>query len=170
MVRFTKKMVKGIISIITSEPCKNRPALQSMRIRRDGYAYITNGYIVIRYKFETEVVPVDDKQEEFIIPASSLVYWYHNAKATDYLSELSILDLQSQSDQYQYPSIEELFAQRLKLLPMPETRIMKINGLLLEQFCKCAGNSDIKIQQLPDGIYVESIQEEKVDGIIMGLN
>lgn len=169
MVTFTKKMVKGIIDIITSEPTKTRSALKSMRIRRDGYAYITNGYIAIRYKFKSEIVPIDDNQEEFVIPASNLVYWYHNAKAGNYLSEISIIDLQTTQGVKPYPSIDDLFTQKLKILSPPEKHLHRFDAKLLEQFCKCAGENKVEMQSTVDGEYVKSLQDEQIDAIIIGL-
>lgn len=160
-------MVKGIIDIITSEPCKTRPALQSMRIKRDGYGYITNGYIAIRFKFQTEVVPRDDSQEEFVISADKLLYWCHNAKATDYLSEIEIPSLQTTEDILPYPDIAKLFENKIKIIP-PEKVLHRFDAKLLEQFCKCAGETKIELRGTVDGEYVKSVQDEEIDALIMG--
>ena len=166
MITFTKKMVKGIIDVITSEPCKSREALQSLRVKRDGYAYITNGYMAVRFKFQVESIPKDDKQEEFVIPAYKLVYWYRNAKAKDYLNELSILELQTNEDIKQYPDISKLFNEKIEYSGKSKHRF---NAKLLEQFCNCAGENNVEIQGTLDGEYVKSVQDEQIDGIIMGI-
>lgn len=167
MITFNKKMVKGIIDLITSEPCKNRPILQTLRIQRDGYGYITNGYMAIRFKFETEVVPLDENQKEFVIPAGELLYWYHNAKASDYLNELTIIDLQTTKDIGQYPDIAYLFQEKLKTVPFTKTE-HRFDDKLLELFCKCAGSTLVELKATSDGEYVKSIQDDNlIDAIIM---
>lgn len=40
MIEFTKKNIKGIIDIINSEPCRTRPALQTMRVQRESIEFI----------------------------------------------------------------------------------------------------------------------------------
>lgn len=166
MITFTKKMVKGIIDVITSEPCKTREALQSLRVRRDGYAYITNGFMDVRFKLQTEPIPRDDNQEEFVIPAYKLIYWYRNAKAKDYLNELSILDLQTNEDIKQYPDIGKLFEDKIKIIPT-EKVLHRFDAKLLEQFCKCAGETKIEFRATVDGAYVKSVQDEEIEAIIM---
>lgn len=165
MIRFNKKMVKAIIDIITSEPTKRLPSLQSMRIRRDGFAYITNGYITIRYKFQTEIVPIDPKEDEFVITAKDLLLWYHEAKASDYLSEISIVDLATKTNNLEYPDIACLFDQKIKRARARES--IRFDEKLLNMFCRAAGNTMIEAYPSDVCVYLKSVQEEQIEAILM---
>ena len=150
MIRFDRRMIKAIIDIITSEPTKRIPSLQSMRIRRDGFAYITNGYIAIRYKFQTEIVPVDPEEDEFLITAKDLLLWYYESKASDYLSENSIVDLATKTNSLEYPEVSYLFDEKL-----------------LNMFCRAAGNTMIEVYPSDVCVYLKSVQDEQIEGILM---
>lgn len=165
MIRFNKKMIKAIIDIITSEPTKRLPSLQSMRIRRDGFAYITNGYIAIRYKFQTEIVPVDPEEDEFIITAKDLLLWYHEAKASDYLSEISIVDLATKTNNSEYPDVSYLFDEKIKRIK--EKRVSRFDEKLLNMFCRAAGNTMIEVYPSDVCVCLKSVQDEQIEGILM---
>lgn len=160
-------MVSGIIKLLTSDPVKIRPALQTLRIRSDGkYGYITNGYICIRYKMEIEPKP-NDGSPEFIIPVENLIKWYKLANTKDYLDETSILSLQDKENDTVYPEIEKIFDAH----KIPERKDnFKIDSKLIECFAKCAGSTNIKITPLiGSAIHVQSIDNRNIDGVIMEL-
>ena len=108
MIEFTKKNIKGIIDVLKSNQ-NNHPDLKTMRIQRDGFAYITNGYLAIRWKLQTEPVPKDENQKEFVIPLDNLIKWYKLANTNDKLNELSILELQDKENKTDYPDISSIF-------------------------------------------------------------
>ena len=108
MIEFTKKNIKGIIDVLKSNQI-NHPDLKTIRIQRDGFAYITNGYLAIRWKLQTEPVPRDENQKEFVIPVDNLIKWYKLANTNDKLNELSILELQDKENKTDYPDIGSIF-------------------------------------------------------------
>ena len=168
MINFTKKQIKAIIDILKSEPCKTRPALQTMRIRRDGYGYITNGYLAIRFKFSLEPVPKDEKQEEFIIPLDNLVKWYKSADARKTLNELEILDLQDTENDTHYPNIEWLIEKRLSG-EVPKTDI-KVNSKLLSNILNITNKESlIQIHHYHECIHV-MFPDDNIDAILMEIN
>ena len=111
MIKLYKKQVKAIIDLLNTEPCKTRPALQTMRIKRDGYGYITNGYIVIRFKFELEPEPKDDKQEEFVIPVEKFYTWWKSAKTKDYLDEIALCNMH-EDNEFEYPRMDLIMKEK----------------------------------------------------------
>lgn len=160
-------MVKGIIELISSDPCKTRLPLQTIRIKKDGCAYITNGYMVIRYKFETEPIRKDGN-EEFVIPLDNLIKWYKEAKSKDYLNELGILNLMTLEDYGQYPDIPKLFNEKLKDADVRGE--IKLDTKLIGLFSKCCDNEQICIKTLiGKGLYLKPVQEYGIDGILMEL-
>ena len=168
MINFTKKQIKAIIDILKSEPCKTRPALQTMCIRRDGYGYITNGYLTIRFKLELEPVPKDEKQEEFIIPLDNLVKWYKLVDGRKMLNELEILDLQDTDNDTKYPNIEWLFEKRLSG-ETPKTDI-RVNSKLLSDILKItAKESLIQIHHYHECIHI-IFPDDNIDAILMEVN
>lgn len=164
MIKFNKKQVKGIIDVLKSEPCKTRPALQTMRIKRDGFGYITNGYLAIRYKFEIEPIPKEDSQEEFIITLDNLTKWYKLANYNDYLDELTILGLQDTANETQYPDVSYLFEKRIRG-ENPKTPI-RVNGKLIDEVIRCVGSGLITIEHFNECIYIKFI-ELPIDAIVM---
>lgn len=168
MLTLNKKQVKGILKVITSEPCKTRPALMTMRIKRDGFAYITNGYIAIRWKLEVEPVPKIDEQEEFIITAENLERWYKSANTKDKLDELSILELQDVENNTVYPDMAYLFDKHCRMEPSSEPFF--VDEELIKMFTDVAGNACMRVQVLSGCLHVNSLVELSIDCIIMGLN
>lgn len=168
MLKLNKKQVKGILKVITSEPCKTRPALMTMRIKRDGFAYITNGFMAIRWKLEVEPVPRIDEQEEFIITAENLERWYKLAKPKDYLDELTILALQDTENDTVYPDIAQLFDKYCKMTPSSEPFF--VDEELIRMFADVAGDACMRVQVLSGCLHVNSLVESSIDCIIMGLN
>ena len=168
MLKLNKKQVKGILKVITSEPCKTRPALMTMRIKRDGFAYITNGYIAIRWKLEIEPVPKSDEQEEFIITAENLERWYKLANTKDKLDELSILELQDTENTTVYPDIAQLFDKYCRMEQSSEPFF--VDEELIRLFTDVAGDSCMRVQVLSGCLHVNSLVESSIDCIIMGLN
>lgn len=167
MIRFNKKMVKGIIDILSSEPCKSRLPLQTIRIKKDGCAYITNGYMVIKYKFDTEPIRKDDG-EEFVIPLDNLKKWYKEAKSKDYLDELGILNLMTLEDYGQYPDMPKLINEKLK--DVDDRGEIKLDTKLLGLFSKCCDDERVKINTLINkGLSLQSIRNPKITGILMEL-
>lgn len=168
MLTLNKKQVKGILKVITSEPCKTRPSLMTMRIKRDGFAYITNGYLAIRWKLEIEPVPKIDEQEEFIITAENLERWYKLANTKDKLDELSILELQDIENTTVYPDIAQLFDKYCKMNPSSEPFF--IDEELIKMFTDVAGDACMRLQTLSGCLHVNSLVDSSIDCIIMGLN
>ena len=168
MLTLNKKQVKGILKVITSEPCKTRPALMTMRIKRDGFAYITNGYVAIRWKLELEPVPKFDEQEEFIITAENLEKWYKLANSKDKLDGLSILELQDVENTTIYPNMAQLFDKYCQM--KPSSKPFFVDEELIRLFTDVAGDACIRVQALNGCLYVNSLVESSIDCIIMGLN
>ena len=168
MLTLNKKQVKGILKVITSEPCKTRPALMTMRIKRDGFAYITNGYIAIRWKLEIEPIPKSDEQEEFIITSENLERWYKLANTKDKLDELSILELQDVENNTVYPDMATLFDKYCKMDSSSEPFF--VDDELIKMFTDVAGDSCMRVQVLNGCLHVNSLVESSIDCIIMGLN
>ena len=168
MLRLNKKQVKGILKVITSEPCKTKPALMTMRIKRDGFAYITNGYMAIRWKLEIEPVPKIDEQEEFVITSENLERWCKLANSKDKLDELSILELQDTENTTVYPDIAQLFDKYCKMTPSSEPFF--VDEELIKMFTDVAGDACIRVQTLSGCLHVNSLVELSIDCIIMGLN
>lgn len=168
MLTLNKKQVKGILKVITSEPCKPRPALMTMRIKRDGFAYITNGYIAIRWKLKIEPVPKIDEQEEFIITAENLERWYKLANTKDKLDELSILELQDVKNTTVYPDLAQLFDTYCRMNPSSDP--FCVNEELIKMFTDVAGGTDMRVQVTDECLHVNSLVEPSIDCIIMGLN
>ena len=170
MQEFTKKQIKGIINIINSEPCKTREALQTMRICRDGYAYITNGYVAIRWRFETEVVPKDDNQKEFVIPVENLIRWYKLAGSRDCLNELSILELEDKENITQYPDLAKIFKEKCKD-PSCETLHIDLNLIeMVNQATNCRNYHGYSVTihgHLLSGV---ELKRGSSEFLIMGLN
>lgn len=170
MQEFTKKQIKGIINIINSEPCKTRPALQTMRICRDGYAYITNGYVALRWRFETEVVPKDDKQKEFVIPVENLIRWYKLANAKDELNELTILELEDKENSTEYPDLAKLFKDKMKN-PSRETLSIDLNLIeMVNQVTNCRNYFGYSVTFYGSLAYGIEIKRKSIEFLIMGLN
>lgn len=168
MINFTKKQIKAIIDILKSEPCKTHPALQTMRIKRDGYAYIMNGYLTIRFKFSLEPVPKGEEQEEFIITLDNLVKWYKLANGRKTLNELEILDLQDKDNDTQYPNVEWLFEKRLSG-ETPKTDIKVNNKLLLNILNITGKESLIQIHHYHECIHI-MFPDDNIDAILMEIN
>ena len=168
MLKLNKKQVKGILKIITSEPCKTRPALMTMRIKRDGFAYITNGFMAIRWKLDLEPVPRIDEQEEFVITSENLERWYKMANSKDKLDELSILELQDVKNTTIYPDIARLFDKYCKMTPSSEPFF--VDEELIRMFADVAGDACMRVQVSSGCLHVNSLVESSIDCIIMGLN
>ena len=167
MIKLYKKQVKAIIDLLNSEPCKTRPALQTMRIKRDGYGYITNGYIVIRFKFELEPEPKDDKQEEFIIPVEKFYIWWKSAKTKDYLDEITLCNMH-EDNEFEYPKMDLIMKEkRGNSILVSESFI---HEPYIDIFTKICGYSDIKIEFMSThGIYLTSL-DEPIDGFFFEIN
>lgn len=170
MHEFTKKQIKGIINIINSEPCKTRPALQTMRICRDGFAYITNGYLAIRWRFEVEPVPKDENQKEFVIPVENLIRWYKLANSKDKLNELTILELEDKDNNSVYPDIAKIFKEKIK---DPKNNNIKLDLNLVEmvnQVTNCRNYYGYDINIFNNLICGEEIKRKSIKFLIMGLS
>ena len=171
MIEFTKKNVKGIIDILKSEPIKNKSNLQTMRIQRNGFAYITNGHLAIRWKFQLEPIPKDDNQKEFVITLDNLVKWYKLANTTDKLNELSILDLQDKEDVSQYPDMDQLFQNAKK---NNASNSILLNLQLVEDVHRCTNCRNYQgfklINYGSDILYGIENKREQIEFLIMGLH
>lgn len=170
MIEWTKKNIKGIIDILKIDDIKFRPALQSLRIRRDGYAYVTNGYVAVRWKLDSEPVPRDDNKEDIVIPLEKLIVWYklHSAKAT--LNEISILELQDLNDNTVYPDINKLFRQAIK---MPESKSITIDLKLIHQLhniTECRNYKGYEMYFKEDRIYMIENKRKYTEILVMGLS
>ena len=168
MMRIYKKQVKAILKLITSFPCQSRPALKTMRLKRDGFAYITNGYMAVRFELEIKPVPKDDNQTEFIIPAENLEKWYKTAKSSDYLDEVSILALQDTEDSTVYPDIAQVI--KLHLMSNLSNKDIYIDESLLKLFTGIVNDESILIKHYDKCVLVKSLKNPEIDGVIMELN
>lgn len=167
MIRLNKKQINGILKLLKSIPCQSRPALQTMRIKKDGFAYITNGFIVIRFKLELEPEPIDDNQEEFIITKDNLEKWYKSARSYDYLDETSILELQDKENTTIYPDMSKLFKEHLST---PSDNKICIDTNLLKLFDNISGYYGVTLVHYKNCVHIQSIKYPSIDGIIMELN
>ena len=142
-----------------------------MRICRDGYAYVTNGYVAIKWKLETEPVPRDDNQKEFVIPVENLIRWYKLASTKDILNELTILDLQDKDNATSYPDMTKLFN---KINNQQTCEDIDINLNLIELVNKavdCVKCDGFNLQiHCGSFIYGRSIKQEDTEFLIAGLN
>lgn len=168
MIKLYKKQVKAIIDLLNSEPCKTRPALQTMRIKRDGYGYITNGYIVIRFKFELEPEPKDDNQKEFIVPVEKFYTWWKSAKTKDYLDEIALCNMH-EDNEFEYPKIDMIMKEKLgNNISVRETYI---DSSYIDIFSKICGYPDVKIEfTSTHGLYLTSLIDKSIDGFFFELN
>lgn len=167
MIKLKRKQVKGVINILISPSTQGRDALRTMRICRDGYAYITNGYVAVRFKLEASPEPKDLKQKEFVIPVENLIRWYKLAKTHDYLDELSILELEDKNNDSQYPDMHLLFGNHMSTAQTKEEFLIDTD--MIKQFSDCIDGSKIKVKTIGTGLYVKSLDNPDVDGLIMGL-
>lgn len=166
MITLNKKQVKALIDILNSESCKTRPALQTIRIKRDGYMYITNGYLAIRFKLESGIVPREDSQEEFIIPVENLTKWYKMAERSDYLDELTICSLEDKDNDTQFPNIDYIYRNRLEF---KSDQYIKIDVKQLDTISKAMNQEILNIEHFSDCIYITSANKD-IDAILMEMN
>lgn len=170
MIEFTKKNIKGIIDIINSEPCRTRPALQTMRVQRDGFAYITNGYLAIRWKFQTEPIPRNENQKEFVIPVDNLIRWYKLANSKDKLNELTILELQDEENTTIYPDISLIFKEAKKN-NASNNITLNLHLIELVHHCTdCRNYQGFKVINYGKLLYGIENKRESIEFIVMPLN
>lgn len=169
MREWTRQNVKGIIDILKSEPIENRPALQTMRIFRDGYAYITNGYLAIRWKFDSELITIDN-QDEFIIPVENLIKWYKLASGKDCLNEINILELVDKDNDTMYPDVASLFKNKLKT---NKTDTVKMDLNLIQEINKvtnCRNYFGFTLTIYDNAlIYGKENKRENIEFLVMGM-
>jgi len=169
MITLNKKQVKGILDILKSDYNIPRPALQTIRIKRDGYMYITDGYVAIRAKLETEPVPKDDNQEEFVITLGNLERWYKLAKPKDELNEITICDLQDTENDTKFPDMATIYEQ---FLGKPKVKLESITFDVdkLKTAMAVFGTPYTKLECYGDEeYYVISIKGDEFDAILMPL-
>lgn len=169
MITLNKKQVKGILDILKCEDSITRPALQTIRIKRDGYMYMTDGYMAIRAKLETEPVPSDDSQEELVITLENLERWYKLAKPKDVLNEITICDLQDTEDGTQFPDMAALYKQ---FLDKPKVKLESVMFDVdkLKTIMAVIGADYTKIEFYGDEKnYVINIKGDEFDAILMPL-
>lgn len=169
MITLNKKQVKGILDILKSEYNATRPALQTIRIKRDGYMYMTDGYAAIRAKLETEPVPTDDDQEEFVITLENLERWYKLAKPKDELNEITICDLQDTYNDTLFPDMAALYKQYLdKPKVKLESAVFDVSKL--KTIMAVVGTDYTKIEFYGDeSQYIINIKGDEFDAILMPL-
>ena len=169
MIEWTKKNIKGIIDILKIDDIKGREALQTMRICRDGFAYVSNGYVAIRWKLESEPVPRDENQKEFVIPLDKLIVWYKLHDAKDKLNEITILELQDENNTTVYPDMARLFRQTINT---PESKSCRVNLDLIKQVhnaTDCRNYMGYKMSFHNNVIYMEENKRKHTEMLVMGL-
>lgn len=169
MITLNKKQVKGILDILKSRDSITRPALQTLRIKRDGYMYITDGYVAIRAKLETEPVPSDDDQEEFVITLENLEHWYKLAKPKDELNEITLCDLHDTKNGTQFPDMVALYK---RYLDKPKVKLESVffDVDRLKTIMAVIGTNYTKIECYGDEKnYVINIKGDEFDAILMPL-
>lgn len=167
MIEFNRKQVKAIIKFLSQQHCQIRPALQTIRIRRDGYAYITDGYMAIKFKLECEPVPSNADQEEFIISLENLDRWYRLANTKDKLNELTILELHDENNTTVYPDISKVFHSHLGNKISKDE--FKIDANIITEFVNITGYNKNQISMHDECIAIEPLGNNKILGIIMEL-
>lgn len=167
MIEFSRKQVKAIIKFLSQPHCQIRPALQTIRIRRDGYAYITDGYMAIKFKLDSEPVPSNGDQEEFIIPIENLDRWYKLANTKDKLNELTILELHDENNTTVYPDIPKVFHSHLGNKISKDE--FKIDVNIITEFVNITGYNKNQISMHAECIAIKPLENNKILGIIMGL-
>ena len=165
---FTRKQIKAIIVIITSEKTLGRDGLRSIRICSDNCAYITDGYVAIRWKFDSK--PLSNNQKELVIPAENLIRWYKLANPKDKLNEYTILELVDEKNDTSYPDMNRLFRERKNHLTKSSVK-MDLN--LIEKIHKvtnCRNYLGYELTIYGDMIYGIEIKRKDIDFLVIGLN
>lgn len=169
MITLNKKQVKGILDILKSKDSITRPALQTIRIKRDGYMYMTDGYVAIRAKLDTEPVPSDDNQEEFIITLENLERWYKLAKPKDELNEITLCDLEDKENDTQFPDMAKLYNDYLGK-PKVKMESVYFDVDRLKTIMTVIGTNYTKTEFYGDEKhYVINIKGDEFDAILMPL-
>ena len=161
MIKLSKRQVKGILDTLKQQR-QFRPALSTMRLR-NGYLYLTDGYILIR-------MSIEDTHTDLEIPYNKLERWYKLAGTSDKLDEIMLIDptLCNSENEYQYPEIEKLYELKEDGAKKDE---LVFDTEKLDRISRILGTNQVKITRYTDRYEVKPC-DPKINGtaILMGIN